>query len=170
MDKNLAANAGDTGLIPGPGRSHMQQSNQACELQLLGPAPRARAPRQETPPQWEARAPQLESCPGHCSWREPAQQQRPTQPRRKRVIFKKLHTFKKKELHFCGEKRLFTSHANPGSASVSGNCRLIRPEAGAMAAASNALGGAGLGSAAGKVHHGVCRVLRAAETPGLLGG
>ena len=25
--KNLPANAGDTGLIPGPGRSHMPQSN-----------------------------------------------------------------------------------------------------------------------------------------------
>ena len=25
--KNLTANAGDTGLIPGPGRSHMLQSN-----------------------------------------------------------------------------------------------------------------------------------------------
>ena len=25
--KNLPANAGDTGLIPGPGRFHMQQSN-----------------------------------------------------------------------------------------------------------------------------------------------
>ena len=25
--KNLPANAGDTGLIPGPGRSHMPRSN-----------------------------------------------------------------------------------------------------------------------------------------------
>ena len=27
MDKNLSANAGDTGSIPAPGRSHMPQSN-----------------------------------------------------------------------------------------------------------------------------------------------
>ena len=27
VDKNLPANAGDTGSIPGPGRSHMPQSN-----------------------------------------------------------------------------------------------------------------------------------------------
>ena len=27
IDKNLTSNAGDTGLIPGPGRSHMLQSN-----------------------------------------------------------------------------------------------------------------------------------------------
>ena len=28
--KNSPADAGDTGLIPGPGRSHMLQSNEAC--------------------------------------------------------------------------------------------------------------------------------------------
>ena len=27
VDKNLPANVGDTGLIPGPGRFHMPQSN-----------------------------------------------------------------------------------------------------------------------------------------------
>ena len=27
VDKNLLANAGDTGLIPGPGRFHMPQSS-----------------------------------------------------------------------------------------------------------------------------------------------
>ena len=68
--KNLPANAGDTGLRPGPGRSHMPQSNwalvpqllnlrsRAREPQLLSPratttearAPRARALQQETPP------------------------------------------------------------------------------------------------------------------------
>ena len=43
--KNLPANAGDMGLIPGLGRSHMLQSNKACVPQLLKPAhPRARAP------------------------------------------------------------------------------------------------------------------------------
>ena len=74
--KNLPANAGDTGSSPGPGRSHMPQSNEArapqllslrsraCEPQLLSPhatttealAPRARAPQQKKPPQWEAHA------------------------------------------------------------------------------------------------------------------
>ena len=35
MVENLPANAGDTGLSPGLGRSHMPQSNWACEPQLL---------------------------------------------------------------------------------------------------------------------------------------
>ena len=30
MVKHLPANAGDMGSIPGPGRSHMPSSNQAC--------------------------------------------------------------------------------------------------------------------------------------------
>ena len=50
--KNLPASAGDTGLSPGPGRSHMPRSNEARAPQLLSPrattaearAPRARAP------------------------------------------------------------------------------------------------------------------------------
>ena len=33
--KNLPCNARDTGLIPIQGRSHMLQSNEACEPQLL---------------------------------------------------------------------------------------------------------------------------------------
>ena len=33
--KNLPANAGDTGLSPGPGRSHMPRSNEAHAPQLL---------------------------------------------------------------------------------------------------------------------------------------
>ena len=69
--KNPPANAGNTGLSPGPGGSHMPRSNEArapqllslrsraCEPQLLSPcatateahAPRARAPQQEKPPQ-----------------------------------------------------------------------------------------------------------------------
>ena len=68
--ENPPANAGDMGSIPGPGRSHMPQSNKACaqllslcsiarEPQLLSPhatttedrVPRARAPQQEKPPQ-----------------------------------------------------------------------------------------------------------------------
>ena len=69
--KNLPANAGDTGLSPCPGRSHMPWSNEARapqllslrsrarEPQLLRPCattteahvPRAHAPQQEKPPQ-----------------------------------------------------------------------------------------------------------------------
>ena len=69
--ENLPANAGDTSSSPGPGRSHMPQSDQARAPQLLSLrsrarepqllsacaatteacAPRARAPQQEKPPQ-----------------------------------------------------------------------------------------------------------------------
>ena len=71
MVENPPANAGDTGSIPGPGRSHMPQSNEARVPQLLSlraatteaRAPRARAPQQEKPPQWEARAPQQRVAP-----------------------------------------------------------------------------------------------------------
>ena len=69
--KNPPSNAGDTGSIPGPGRSHITWSIQgrvpqllslcsrACEPQLLSPrgtttearAPRARAPQGKKPPQ-----------------------------------------------------------------------------------------------------------------------
>ena len=34
MVKNLPANAGDTGSIPGPGRSHVPRNNQVREPQL----------------------------------------------------------------------------------------------------------------------------------------
>ena len=37
--KNPPANAGDTGSIPDPGRSHMQWSNSAWQPQLLRPPP-----------------------------------------------------------------------------------------------------------------------------------
>ena len=81
--KNPPANVGDTGSSPGPGRFHMPQSKEACvpqllslhsrahEPQLLSPrattaeacTPKARAPQQEKPPQWEARAPQRRVAP-----------------------------------------------------------------------------------------------------------
>ena len=62
MDKNLPANAGDMGSIPGPGRFHMLRSNQAHVPQLLSPrattteaqVPRAYARQQEKPLQWGA--------------------------------------------------------------------------------------------------------------------
>ena len=43
--KNPPAYAGNTGSIPGPGRSHMQWSNKSFETQLLKPAP----PRKSNP-------------------------------------------------------------------------------------------------------------------------
>ena len=47
MVKNLPANAGNTGLIPGPGRSHMAQGNEAHAPQLLkSERPRAYALQQ----------------------------------------------------------------------------------------------------------------------------
>ena len=72
--KNQPANAGDMGLSPGPGRSHMPQSNlarapqllslryTAREPQLLSPhatttearTPKAHAPQHKKPLQWEA--------------------------------------------------------------------------------------------------------------------
>ena len=63
MVKNLPANAGDMGSSPGPGRSHMPQSNKARAPQLLSLRSRARAPQQEKPPQGEARAPQQRAAP-----------------------------------------------------------------------------------------------------------
>ena len=78
VDKNLPAYAGDTGLIPGLGRSHMLQipaadpygtgfSYWAYALEpesrnCWAPEPRTCAP-QEKPLQWEASAPHLEEYP-----------------------------------------------------------------------------------------------------------
>ena len=45
MVKNSPANAGDTGLSPGPGRSHMPRSNKAGAPQLLSLRSRAREPQ-----------------------------------------------------------------------------------------------------------------------------
>ena len=81
--KNPPANAGDKGLSPAPGRSHMLWSNKARATQLLSlrsrarepqllslrattieaRAPRACALQQEKPPQWETHAPQQRVAP-----------------------------------------------------------------------------------------------------------
>ena len=62
--KNLPANAGDTGSSPGPGRSHMPvEQLSLCATTTEARVPRARAPQQEKPPQWEARAPQPRVAP-----------------------------------------------------------------------------------------------------------
>ena len=67
--KNLPANAGDTGSIPGLGRSHMPLRNKACTPQLLSLEPRshnywAHTPhQQEKPLPRESYALQLERSP-----------------------------------------------------------------------------------------------------------
>ena len=55
MVKNLPANAGDMGSIPGLGRSHMLQSNEAMHHKY-----RAHAWQQEKPPSGEAHTPNKE--------------------------------------------------------------------------------------------------------------
>ena len=47
--KNLPANAGDTGLIRGPGRSHMVQSSWARVLQLSSLCSRAQGSKLVSP-------------------------------------------------------------------------------------------------------------------------
>ena len=47
--KNPPANAGDTGSSPGPGRSHIPQSNKARAPQLLSLHSRAREPQLLSP-------------------------------------------------------------------------------------------------------------------------
>ena len=59
-------------------------------LQLLKPAPRAHAPQQEKPLQWEARALQQRVAPAHRSQRKPAHSNEdPTQPKKKKTQRKK---------------------------------------------------------------------------------
>ena len=68
MDKNLPANPGDAGLIPGPRRFHVLRSNLVDAPQLLSPGaaiteaclPRASAARPWKPPEWHEK-------PVHCS-------------------------------------------------------------------------------------------------------
>ena len=54
--KNPPAVAGDTGLIPGPGRTLMLQGNQAGVPQLSSPHCEACAPQQEKPLQCAMRS------------------------------------------------------------------------------------------------------------------
>ena len=76
MDRNLPANAGDTGSTPGPGRFLMSQSSWVCAPQKIEPTlqglwdttteahvPTAYAPQQEKPPQWEGHAPEQRVVP-----------------------------------------------------------------------------------------------------------
>ena len=92
VGKNLPANARDTGLMPGPGWSHMPRSKKARAPQLLSLRsrarkpqllslqattteacmPRAHTPQQEKPPQGEAHTPQWRVAPACCNERKPA--------------------------------------------------------------------------------------------------
>ena len=73
MEKNLPANVGDMGSIPGLGRFHMTRSNEVRAPQLLSPGaattevpgPRACALQQEKKLQGEACAPQCRVTPAH---------------------------------------------------------------------------------------------------------
>ena len=60
--KNLSANAGDMGSIPGP-ISHAVEQLPPCATTTEAHMPRACVPQQEKPWQWEDLAPQLESGP-----------------------------------------------------------------------------------------------------------
>ena len=69
--KNSLLNAGDTSLVPSPGRFHGPRGNEAHRLLTVGllkwaseaRVPRAASLQQEKPPQWEACPPQRESSP-----------------------------------------------------------------------------------------------------------
>ena len=59
---NLPANAGDTGLIPGLGRSHMPRSNWGREPQLLSLRSRAHKPQLLSPCATTTEARVLRAC------------------------------------------------------------------------------------------------------------
>ena len=61
--KNLPAMAEDMDSIPSLGTSHMPPRSWATCNNYEPACPRARAPQQEEPPQWEVWAPQPESGP-----------------------------------------------------------------------------------------------------------
>ena len=108
VGKNLPANAGDTGSIPGLGRFHMQQSNKVHTPQLPHPhaastkaqAPRACALQQKKPGQWEAQVSQ---------WRVG-----PT-PTTRRSLCKamKIQCSQKTNKNYMGLITVFTSFQNP---------------------------------------------------------
>ena len=105
--KNLPDNAGSTGSIPDPGRSHMPWTYWACTSQLPKPAClRACAP-QEKPPQWAAWIPQLANSPQLSTTREkPAKD--PAQPKTKKKTKKQKNIVILLHTHYIGKKRLLT--------------------------------------------------------------
>ena len=73
VDRNLPANAGDTGSTPGPGGSHMLWNHWAPEPQLLKPTrSRVHVMQQEMSLQKESCAPQWRVVPILHNEREPA--------------------------------------------------------------------------------------------------
>ena len=100
--KNPPANAGDTGLSPGLGRSHMPWSNWARAPQLLSLRATTTEPvrlepvlHNEKPLQWEGCAPQRRVAPARHNQRKArAQQQRPntakTKINKKKIKIKKI--------------------------------------------------------------------------------
>ena len=69
--------------------------------------PRACAPQQEEPPQWEARTPQWRVGPSHRNWRKPAcSNEDPTQPKINKFILK---ISKKKRMISLGPEYFFWS-------------------------------------------------------------
>ena len=82
--KNLPANVGDTGSIPGPGRSHTPWVTRLVHHSYWAPSSRARAPQQEKPLQWEAHEPQRSIAPRSLQLEKArAQQQRPSAAKNK---------------------------------------------------------------------------------------
>ena len=73
MVKNLPCNAGNTGSIPGSGRSHMSQGNEAYTPQLLSLPSGDHELQKEKPLQREAYAQQVESK-AHRQQEDPAHQ------------------------------------------------------------------------------------------------
>ena len=92
--RNPPANAGDTGLIPDPARSHMLQSNKAMRHNYLACAPELMKPvhlrvhtQQGNPPQWEARPPYETGAPACHNWRKhPCSNKDPAQPKPNKYV------------------------------------------------------------------------------------
>ena len=90
MVKNLPANAGDVGSVPGVGRSHLPWSNSVLAPQLLMPALKSHTPQQEKPLRREAHEPQLKGS-THSPQLEKARPQ-PRRPRATETKNKEMHT------------------------------------------------------------------------------
>ena len=105
MDRNLPANAGDTGLIRGLGRVHMPQSNRPHVPQLPSLRSKARARQQEKPLQREGLTPQVESSPRSRQLEKACMQKR-TQTQNK------IHIFSTQEQTVHQEWGTFIIHTN----------------------------------------------------------
>ena len=90
--KNPPANAGDTGSIPGPGRSHVPRSNKARVPQLLSLRSRAHEPQLLKPARLET---ELRNKRSHRSEKPTRRKEDPTQPKIKKE--KKIYKKKKRE-------------------------------------------------------------------------